>query len=122
MAREICHMTTPFAIASWKLRKMATAKPSLTKIPRLEEEEENDDLKKGIQGERDKQQQLALEKILSIQQEIDKLNEQASEEILHVEQKYNKLRKPHYQRRAELASDIPEFWYTTVSDLYNTHT
>lgn len=93
---------------------MATAKPSLTKIPRLEEGEENDDPKK---GERDKQQQMALEKILSIQQEIDKLNEQASEEILHVEQKYNKLRKPHYQRRADLAREIPEFWYTTVSNM-----
>ena len=94
---------------------MAAAKPSHTKIPRLEDAEEDDTKKGASHGERDKQQQLALEKILSIQQEIDKLNEQASEEILHVEQKYNKLRKPHYQRRAELAREIPEFWYCTVS-------
>ena len=93
---------------------MATAKPAL-KSPRLDEAEEEDAKKGNGQGERDKQQQQALEKILSIQQEIDKLNEQASEEILHVEQKYNKLRKPHYQLRAELAREIPEFWFATVS-------
>ena len=109
-------MTTPITCRLVEFEKMATAKPSLTKIPRLDEGEDNEDIKKGGQGERDKQQQLALEKILSIQQEIDKLNEQASEEILHVEQKYNKLRKPHYQRRAELAREIPEFWYITVSN------
>lgn len=63
----------------------------------------------------DENAQLALEKIVGIQHEIDSLNEQASEEILHVEQKYNQLRKPHYQKRAKLAQEIPEFWFTTVS-------
>ena len=63
----------------------------------------------------DEAAQLALEKIVGIQHEIDSLNEQASEEILHVEQKYNQLRKPHYQKRAKLAQEIPEFWFTTVS-------
>ena len=68
--------------------------------------------------EADEHAQLALEKIVGIQHEIDKLNEQASEEILHVEQKYNQLRKPHYQHRAKLAQEIPEFWYTTVSHFF----
>jgi len=47
-----------------------------------------------------------------VQNEIDRLNEQASEEILKVEQKYNKMRQPHFQRRTELISNIPNFWVT----------
>lgn len=94
---------------------MADVKPSAVKSPRLDEGAIEDGGKGNNQGEREEKQQAALEKIISIQHEIDKLNEQASEEILHVEQKYNKLRRPHYQNRAELAREISEFWYTTVS-------
>ena len=95
------------------------------KNPKLDREEEGGgDNNPKVDGEKeygtnhreaDEQAQAALEKIVSIQHEIDKLNEQASEEILHVEQKYNHLRKPHYLNRAQLAEQIPEFWYTTVS-------
>lgn len=60
----------------------------------------------------DKDQQDAIERIDEVQNEIDRLNEQASEEILKVEQKYNKLRQPHFQRRTELISKIPNFWVT----------
>lgn len=77
--------------------------------------EEEDSRSSSNHKDNDEQAQAALEKIVGIQHEIDKLNEQASEEILHVEQKYNQLRKPHYQKRANLAQQIPEFWYTTVS-------
>ena len=31
---------------------------------------------------------------------------------MHVEQKYNKLRQPHYKKRSELISKIPNFWVT----------
>ena len=89
---------------------MAEAKRP-AKVAKLDEE---DSLGSSYK-ETDAQSQAALEKIVNIQQEIDKLNELASEEILHVEQKYNQLRKPHYQKRAELAQQIPEFWSTTVS-------
>ena len=61
------------------------------------------------------QTQKVLEDIDSCQNEIDSLNEKASEEILKIEQKYNKLRKPHFEKRNELISDIPNFWVTTVS-------
>ncbi len=60
----------------------------------------------------DKDAQEAIEEIDKVQCEIDKLNEEASEEILHVEQKYNKLRQPHYKKRSELISKIPNFWVT----------
>jgi len=60
----------------------------------------------------DKDQQDAIERIDEVQNEIDRLNEQASEEILKVEQKYNKMRQPHFQKRTELISKIPNFWVT----------
>lgn len=58
-----------------------------------------------------------VEEIDSVQNEIDTLNERASEEILKVEQKYNSLRKPHFERRTNLISKIPNFWVTAVSFL-----
>lgn len=57
-------------------------------------------------------QQETIENIDKIQNEIDNLNELASEEILKVEQSYNKLRKPHYEKRASLISQIKNFWVT----------
>jgi len=66
----------------------------------------------GAQEQADKDQQDAIERIDEVQNEIDRLNEQASEEILKVEQKYNKMRQPHFQRRTELISKIPNFWVT----------
>jgi template-activating factor I len=60
----------------------------------------------------DKDAQEAIEEIDKVQCEIDKLNEEASEEILHVEQKFNKLRQPHYKKRSDLISKIPNFWVT----------
>ena len=62
----------------------------------------------------DKTQKI-LEDIDSCQNEIDSLNEKASEEILKIEQKYNTLRKPHFDKRNELISSLPNFWVTTVS-------
>jgi template-activating factor I len=66
----------------------------------------------GSQEQADKDQQDAIERIDEVQNEIDRLNEQASEEILKVEQKYNKMRQPHFQRRTDLISKIPNFWVT----------
>ena len=60
----------------------------------------------------DKEQQEAIEKIDEVQNEIDRLNEQASEEILKVEQRYNQFRQPHFKKRSELISKIPNFWVT----------
>lgn len=60
----------------------------------------------------DKDAQEAIEEIDRVQCEIDKLNEEASEEILKVEQKFNKLRQPHYKKRSDLISKIPNFWVT----------
>lgn len=63
----------------------------------------------------DETTQKALEEIDACQNDIDALNEKASEEILKVEQKYNKLRKPHFDKRNDLISKIPNFWVTAVS-------
>merc|ERR1712137_679328 len=63
-------------------------------------------------GEPDKEVQEAIERIDEVQNAIDGLNEQASEEILKVEQKFNKLRLPHFSKRSELISRIPNFWVT----------
>jgi len=60
----------------------------------------------------DKELQEAIEKIDEVQNEIDRLNEQASEEILKVEQKYIKLRQPHFQKRSDMVTKIPNFWVT----------
>ena len=60
----------------------------------------------------DKEVQEAIERIDEVQNAIDGLNEQASEEILKVEQKFNKLRLPHFSKRSELISRIPNFWVT----------
>jgi len=60
----------------------------------------------------DTEVQEAIEEIDRVQNEIDKLNEEASEEILKVEHKYNKLRQPHYTKRSDLISQIPNFWVT----------
>lgn len=51
-----------------------------------------------------------------IQREICNLNEKASEEILKVEQKFNKLRRPHFEKRNELLSQVPNFWLTTMAN------
>nr|CAX79714.1 Phosphatase 2A inhibitor I2PP2A [Schistosoma japonicum] len=54
-----------------------------------------------------------IDEIEEVQNAIDNLNEQASEEILKVEQKFNKMRQPHFEKRCELISKIPNFWLTT---------
>lgn len=59
--------------------------------------------------------QKILEDIDRCQSEVDSLTERASTEILVVEQKYNLMKKPLYARRTELISNIPNFWFTTVS-------
>jgi len=53
-----------------------------------------------------------LEAMDHCQSAINSLNEKASEEILKVEEKYNVLRRPHYIKRNELISNIPNFWAT----------
>jgi len=63
-------------------------------------------------SEADQAQHAAVEQLDELQNDLDKLNEQASEEILTVEQKYNKLRTPHFSKRSELISQIPNFWVT----------
>lgn len=86
--------------------------PKATKLDGANDDGEGDrETEKGATDE----EQVLLEKVVSIQHEIDQLNERASEEILHVEQKYNKLRQPHYQKRSEIIASIPDFWHTTVS-------
>jgi len=57
-------------------------------------------------------QQEAIERIDEVQSDIDRLNESCSDEILKVEQKYNSLRLPHFQKRSEYISKIPNFWVT----------
>lgn len=66
----------------------------------------------GIEEQKDKDQQEAIEQIDEVQNEIDRLNENASEEILKVEQKYNKLRQPYFSKRSDLIGKIPNFWVT----------
>nr|XP_023011776.1 protein SET [Leptinotarsa decemlineata] len=61
--------------------------------------------------------QKALEDIDICQNEIDNINEKASEEILKVERKYNQLRKPFFDNRNLIISNIPNFWITAVSFL-----
>nr|AAM76142.1 SET protein [Boltenia villosa] len=85
---------------------------SVAKVPpkklKLDGENGNDEIELG-----DKKVQDAIEKIDEAQTEVDRLNEQAAEEILKVEQKYNKLKWPHYVKRSELITSIPNFWVTT---------
>jgi len=83
---------------------------SAPKIPRVEGNGQNG-AEDGA-GEPDKEVQEAIERIDEVQNAIDGLNEQASEEILKVEQKFNKLRLPHFSKRSELISRIPNFWVT----------
>lgn len=92
---------------------MAGRKP--TKVAKLDAADEEVERPEGEEQEQNDEQQQALEQVITIQNELNRLNEQASEEILHVEQKYNKLRQPHFQKRSELFSKIPDFWVTTVS-------
>lgn len=67
-----------------------------------------------------------IDEIEEVQNAIDNLNEQASEEILKVEQKFNKMRQPHFEKRSDLISKIPDFWLTAfvnhpqLSDLLTT--
>ena len=91
---------------------MAEARPPAPKAAKLDGEARGAE---SALKETSEEEQQTLEKVVSIQHEIDQLNEKASEEILHVEQKYNKLRQPHYTRRSELISSIPDFWHNTVS-------
>lgn len=97
---------------------MATDSAPPAKIRKVEGEENSSEL--NISQEFDEETQKALEEIDGCQNDIDNLNEKASEEILKVEQKYNELRKPHFKKRNELISKVPNFWVTAVSftDLY----
>ncbi|TKR92523.1 hypothetical protein L596_007160 [Steinernema carpocapsae] len=63
-----------------------------------------------LNAEMSKAYESALKEIDSVQAEIDTLNEKASEEILSVERKYNGLRKPHYEKRGQVVTKIPNFW------------
>ncbi|CAG9855278.1 unnamed protein product [Phyllotreta striolata] len=58
--------------------------------------------------------QKVLEEIDVCQNEIDTINEKASIELLKIEQKYNKLRKPFFEKRNNLISNIPNFWITAI--------
>ncbi|XP_028146775.1 protein SET [Diabrotica virgifera virgifera] len=60
--------------------------------------------------------QKALEEIDICQNEIDSINEKSSEEILKIEQKYNQLRKPFFEKRNNLISNIPNFWITAIQN------
>lgn len=57
-------------------------------------------------------EEQTLELIDGIQNEIDILNEKASEEILKVEQKFNKLRRPFFEKRNSVITNINSFWLT----------
>lgn len=54
----------------------------------------------------------AIESIDAVQNQLEDLSDQASQEILKVEQRFNALRKPHYEKRAQVISQIPNFWAT----------
>jgi len=60
----------------------------------------------------EEQAKALFEQLSDLQQQVDSVNENASEEILKVEQKYVKLRRPHYDKRAEIISKLPNFWVT----------
>ena len=89
--------------------------PPAAKVAKVDAANDEDSGEKEEEKVASEEDQVQLEKVVSIQHEIDQLNEQASEEILHVEQKYNKLRQPHYLKRSDSISSIPDFWHTTVS-------
>ncbi|KQJ82969.1 NAP1-related protein 1 [Brachypodium distachyon] len=74
------------------------------KRPRIDEEEEGDDI--------DKDLFLSVEKLHDIQDEIERVNEEASDKVLEVDQKYNEILRPVYARRNELIRKIPDFWLT----------
>ncbi|XP_057661650.1 protein SET [Diorhabda carinulata] len=76
------------------------------KVKRFSESDRN--------SEFDAATQKALEEIDVCQNEIDSINEKSSEEILKIEQKYNRLRKPFYEKRNNLISNIPNFWITAI--------
>ncbi|CAI5464561.1 unnamed protein product [Closterium sp. Yama58-4] len=56
----------------------------------------------------------ALNQLTAIQDELDKVNEEASDKVLEVEQKYNKLKRPIYERRQQLLSEVNDFWMTVL--------
>ncbi|CAI5524752.1 unnamed protein product [Closterium sp. Naga37s-1] len=56
----------------------------------------------------------ALQQLTAIQDELDKVNEEASDKVLEVEQKYNKLKRPIYERRQQLVSEVNDFWMTVL--------
>jgi len=75
-----------------------------------EDEAISDEDSEGFDGDT----HLALEQIDATQNEIDGLNEKAADEILKVEQKYNKLRKPFFDKRNIIISNISNFWLTAM--------
>ncbi|XP_065192058.1 protein SET-like [Sycon ciliatum] len=77
-----------------------TAPPA--KKARVEEAEESED-------EVDRLRRY-LSDLENTQDSLNELNEKASEEILRVEQRFNELRKPHFSRRSEIITEIPQFW------------
>ena len=95
---------------------MAGKKPA--KSPKLDDAEGEGEEGAPGEAEATEEHQQMLDRIVNIQNEIDALNERASEEILHVEQKYNRLRQPHFERRSDLIKNLPDFWATTVSNIY----
>jgi template-activating factor I len=89
------------------MKMTSTANPSAAKIAKPNNNGNNNGSNLS-----DTEAQEAIEEIDRVQCEIDKLNEEASEEILKVEQKFNKLRQPHFKKRSDLISKIPNFWVT----------
>jgi len=61
----------------------------------------------------------SIELIEACQKEIDEIGDKETEEILIVERKFNKLRKPYYAQMAQLATKVPDFWFTSTFGHYD---
>lgn len=42
------------------------------------------------------------------------VNDEASDKVLEVEQEYNKHRRPIYDKRRQIISQLPNFWQTAL--------
>ena len=63
----------------------------------------------------DEQLETYCKELDDLQDKLDVIDKEERDKVIQLSVEYNKQRKPHFDKRNELVSKIPDFWLTAVS-------
>jgi len=99
---------------------MASRKSKKAKIePEVEEEEEQEqeedtDKKEDEEAEEEAVEEISYPELEAIQKKIIDIDDQRNDKIYEINKEYEKKKKPFYQERSQIASQINQFWLKTL--------